>query len=346
MSTLQPILLISRSHPALPTTSKLAGGQLLIVRIPYADEQRYIQAAIKRVAGSAFRIIQIENRPTFVPYVRRAFPRTPIVLSLHSLTFMSRLSTTRAQQIVKQTNRVVSVSSFLTDEMKRRFPHDAKKFKTAQPGVNLKTFRPQSRQFKQQLRRSWGVDGTFNILFVGRIVHGKGLHTLVKAVALLKQRYRDVRLIAIGSSWPGISKQTPYMRRIRQLSMRLGVPILFTGYIPPKRIAALYHLGDVLVCPSIYREGFGLVNTEAMASGIPVIASARGGIRKMIKHGESGFLVGAYQSPRTFAKRLAQLKQSPELAKRLAAGGRQRVIEEFGWDDRVKRLLKQYRSIR
>lgn len=344
MSHLHSVKLISRSHKKLPAVSKLEGGRLKIVRIPSAGRYRYIQAAMRKVKGDSFNIIQVENRPTFVPFVRRQFPRTPIVLSLHSLTFMSHLSDKRAKQIVKQTNRVTSVSSFLTAAMKRRFPGSAYKFNTARLGVNMTTFRPRSRAFKQQLRRKWGVSGTFNILFVGRIVYGKGLHTLVKAVALLKKKHRNVRLIVIGSSWPGVSAQTPYMRRIRQMSRKMGVPIRFTGYIPPARIATMYHLGDVLVCPSLFREGFGMVNTEAMASGIPVVASSRGGIRKIIQNGKSGFLVNAYGSPKAFADRLSQLKASPALAKRIAAGGRQRAMNHYSWNHTVKQLLQQYQK--
>ncbi|MGE5703280.1 MAG: glycosyltransferase, partial [Clostridia bacterium] len=95
-----------------------------------------------------------------------------------------------------------------------------------------------------------------------------------------------------------------------------------------------------------YREGFSMVNTEAMASGIPVIASSRGGIRNIIRHGKSGLLVNAYTSPLAFAKRLAQLKASPALAQRLAAGGRSRALAAYSWSNRVQRLMQLYQAIR
>lgn len=340
------VVLVSRSHPRLPSVSKQNGGRLKIVRVSAPNRYSYIKKALQNVKRQTFNVIQVENRPTFVPHVRRVFKGIPIMLSLHSLTFMSHLSQKRAQAILKQTNGVTSVSKFLKHAMKHRFPKHAKKFRTAQLGVNTDRFHPRSPQFKQQLRKQWGVSGTYNVLFVGRMVHGKGLHTLVKAVALLKKHFPKVRLIAIGSSWPGVRSQSPYMKRVRQLSKSLGVPIRFTGYIPPARVARLYHLGDVLVCPSIYREGFAMVNTEAMASGIPVVASRRGGITKIITHGKSGFLVSAYTSPKAFASRLIQLKRSPSLAKKLAAGGRRRVVRSFSWSKTVKRLLKHYRKIR
>jgi len=345
LSRMHSVVIISRSHRRLPSVSSLNGGRLKIIRISASSRNNFMKKALQRVKGSTFHIIQIENRPTFVPHVRRVFGHTPIILSLHSLTFMSQLSNLRAKSILKLTNGVTTVSPFLTGALKRRFPAYGYKFRTAKLGVDTGKFRPRSHAFKQRLRKKWGVSGTYNVLFVGRMVYGKGLHTLVKAVARIKRQYSNVRLIAIGSSWPGVRAYSPYIRRVHQLSKQLNVPIRFTGYIPPARIANLFHLADVFVCPSLYQEGFAMVNTEAMASSIPVIASRRGGIKRIIKHGKSGFLVSAYRSPKAFAKRLIQLKKSPSLSKKLASGGRRRVVKEFSWSNTVNQLLSQYRKI-
>jgi spore coat protein SA len=341
MARTDQIVLLSRAHRSLPSISRMVNGNLKIVRVPGGNRLSYIRAALRKVAGQSFDVIQIENRPTFVPHVRRQFPRTPIILSLHSLTFMSALSNARANQILRQVNGVTSVVSFVTQTMKRRFPLHAHKFRTAILGVDTDKFRPRSATYKQQLRRQWGVAGTFNVLFVGRIVRMKGLHTLVRAVAMLKRRYSGVRLIAVGASWPGVRRQTPYMRSVRLLAQRLGVPIRFTGYIPPAHVHKMYHLGDVFVCPTLFREGFATVNSEAMASGVPVVASNRGGIREVVVHGNSGLLVKNYTSPAAFVQAIARIKTNPGFAKRLAINGRLRVVSRFSWHSTVRRLKSQ-----
>ncbi len=346
MAKTDRVTIISRAHPRLPRVSRLQEGRLTIIRIPFGKRFPYIRAALRQVKGQSFDLIQVENRPTFVPHVRASFPRTPIVLSLHSLTFMSLLSRERANWILRQVDGVTSVGSFVTETMKKRYPRHANKFRTANLGVDTNTFRPRPEAFKQALRRRWGVDGTYNVLFVGRIVKMKGLHTLVRAVAMVKRKYPRTRLVAVGASWPGVRRQTPYMRHVRSLSRRLGVPIRFTGYIPPARVHLMYHLGDVFVCPTLYREGFAAVNSEAMASEIPVIASRRGGITEVVKHGESGWLIAACQSPRAFADAILKLKASPELAKKLASGGRKRVKAIFSWNRTVEKLKRHYRIIR
>ncbi|MFD2086047.1 MULTISPECIES: glycosyltransferase family 4 protein [Brevibacillus] len=344
MANQDSVTIISRAHPRLPGTSHF--GRLKIVRIPQRNRLSYIRAALRRVRGQSFDIIQIENRPTFVPIVRAAFPRTPIVLSLHSLTFMSQLSHSRANAILSQVKGVTSVVSFVSQTMRKRYPRHAYKFKTAILGVDTSKFRPRTLAYKQALRKRWGVGHRYNVLFVGRIVPMKGLHTLVRAVAILKKRYPSMGIVAVGASWPGVRKQTAYMRKVRQLSQRLNVPIRFTGYLPPSQIHKMYHLGDVFVCPTQYREGFATVNSEAMASGIPVVASKRGGISEVVNNGSSGLLVRNYLSPRAFAHAIARVKSSPSLARRLAYGGRQRVKARFSWYSTVSKLRGQYRAIK
>jgi spore coat protein SA len=339
------VTILCRAHRRLPLESTLTGGAGKIVRINQAGRSSYLMAALRKVRGKHFDLIQIENRPSFVTHVARAFPQTPIVLSLHSLTYMSLLSREQADSILSRVRAVVSVSSFVTQTMKRRFPKYRRKFFTNRNGVDTDAFRPQPASMKQKLRLKWGVPGSCNILFVGRIVHGKGLHTLVRAVAQLKRRYPKVRLVAVGSSWPGVQRQTAYMRKVGSLSKQLNVPIRFTGYLPPDKMADAYHLGDVVVCPSLLREGLPLVSLEAMSSGVPIVASSRGGNREAVAHGRSGLLVKAYANPAAYARAIDRILSSPAVYRKLASGGRYRVLTKFSWDRTVSGLLRIYRRI-
>lgn len=345
MAHTDQVTILSRSHPRLPRVSPLTGGQSRIIRVGYHKRLQYIQAALKLVQRNRFDVIQIENRPSFVPYVRKAFPHTPIVLSLHSLTFMSQLTNARANQILRQVNGVTTVSKFVTQWMKNRYPQHAQKFRTAISGVETDLFRPRPVSFKQSVRQRWKLANQYNILFVGRIIPGKGLHTLVRAVALLRKRYPDMAVVAVGASWPGVQKLTAYMRQIVLLCQQLKVPIRFTGYLPPGRVATAYHLGDVFVCPSMFREGLTLVSLEAMASGIPVIASKRGGIQEAIVQGKTGLLVSDFRSPAAFAREIEKIRRSPMLARSLSAAGLRRVRTAFSWDRTVQQLKNHYQSL-
>ena len=343
MARTDSVRMISVSHPRLPTVSRLQGGRYTIHRIPYANRRKaYLRAAVRKAKTLSFDILQIENRPTFVAAFRKAFPEAKIVLSLHSLTFMSRLTKKEAYRVLRQTDAVVTVVSFLAESMRKKYPKYAHKFHSAILGVDTDQFRPRTEQYRRKLRRKWKVDGGFNVLFVGRIVPKKGLHTLVRAVAEVKRSVPRTRLIAVGASWPGRRQETPYMRKVRRLSARLKVPIRFTGYIPPAKVHQAYALGDVFVCPTMYKEGFATVNSEAMASGVPVIASDRGGIREVIVHERTGLLVKAYRSPRAFAGAILRLRREPEAARRLADAARRTAEERLSWNRTVETLRAYY----
>lgn len=345
MAKTDSVTIISRAHPRLPAYSVGAKGRLRIIRIKTGNPKRYIKAAMRKVKRMRFHMIQIENRPTFVPAVRKQFPKTPINISLHSLHFLSKLPAKRADSILRRTNGITSVVGFVTKTMKKRYPRHRNKFRTAMLGVDTRQFKPLGRAKKTRLRKRWGVHGRYNLLFVGRIVPKKGLHTLVKAAAKLKKRYPRIQIVAVGASWPGVKKSTPYMNRVRRLSRRVGVKIKFTGYIPPAHMPKMYHLGDIFVCPTQFREGFATVNSEAMASGIPTVASKRGGIVEVIKHGQSGILVSAYKSSAAFSRAIGWVMRSPGLRKRIVRGARLRAVRKFSWARTVRALKAHYKKV-
>jgi spore coat protein SA len=346
MAETERVTIISRAHHRLPARSVSRGGRLTIVRLRHAKRREYVRAAMRYAKGREFSVIQIENRPTFVPFVRKSFPNTPIVLSLHSLTFMSLLSRRTAHSVLGRVDGVTTVVSFVTETMKTRYPAHAHKFRTAILGVDGDAFRPRAESYKRRVRRKWGVEHGKNLLFVGRIIRMKGLDTLVRAAALLRRRGADVRVIAVGARWPGVRRETADMRQVRRVADARGVPICFTGYVPPSELPEMFHLGDVFVCPSRFREGFATVNSEAMASGIPVVASRRGGIPEVVEHEKSGLLVERYRSGAAFADAIERVLSSPRVARRLGEGGRRRAVRHFSWYRTVDLLRKHYRSLR
>ncbi|WP_223830128.1 glycosyltransferase family 4 protein [Paenibacillus arenilitoris] len=344
MARTEQVTLVSCTHPKLPASSAAAGKKPAYVRFPYPSGTKYIDAVMAKLAKQKFDIVQIDNRPAFLPAIRKAFPKTPIILSLHSLHFLSQLSSKRGNEVLQHANGVTCVVSALADTFKAKYPAHAAKFKPILLGVDTAKFKPQSKAYKAKIRKKYGVADSYNLLFVGRIIPRKGLHTLVKAAAELRKDNPKVTIVAVGASWPGVKKETPYIRKVRLLAKELNVPIHFTGYISPDKVHEVYHLADIFVCPTEFKEGFACVNSEAMASGIPLVASARGGILEVVKHESSGLLVKAYKKPSAFAEAMARIMKDAALAAKLAKGGRARVVKHFSWNGTVKNLKAYYRS--
>ena len=116
----------------------------------------------------------------------------------------------------------------------------------------------------------------------------------------------------------------------------------YIGKIPHAKIHKLYHLADCFVCPSQKHEAFGLVNIEAMASGVPVIASRNGGIQEIVNHGHNGYLVTQYHRPEGFADYLLKLAQNKRLRENLANSGRADVLQQFTWNQTAAKLSALY----
>jgi starch synthase len=122
-------------------------------------------------------------------------------------------------------------------------------------------------------------------------------------------------------------------------------------------LAQLFNRATVFCCPSVY-EPFGLVNLEAMACGLPVVASAVGGIPEVVADGRTGILVplepagrgrAEPRDPLAFATALAEaltlVVSDPVLARRLGEAGRQRVIDRFSWRVTAEQTVALYQSL-
>lgn len=122
-----------------------------------------------------------------------------------------------------------------------------------------------------------------HIVFVGRLVPGKGVNVLVEAVAELVRGGSRVRLTIAGDG--------PERERLEKLASSLGLEPSFVGAIAPDAVSALLRQATVVAVPSVVDEGLGLVALEAMAQGALVVASAAGGLAETIVDGETGRLV-------------------------------------------------------
>jgi glycosyltransferase involved in cell wall biosynthesis len=167
------------------------------------------------------------------------------------------------------------------------------------------------------------------VYYVGRVVYEKGVHLLVQAMTrLLAQRPR-VKLVVAGT---GDSLNT-----VRQLAITLGIEdhCFFTGFIPDGVRDRLFRVSDVGAFPSLY-EPFGIVALEAMAAHLPVVASAVGGLREVLKHAENSIMVYPNDVDSLVWGILHTLAE-PAWAKQRADNAYRLVVEDYNWD-RIARL--------
>jgi glycosyltransferase involved in cell wall biosynthesis len=121
----------------------------------------------------------------------------------------------------------------------------------------------------------------------------------------------------------------------------LGQRVRFEGMVANDAITALYAHAGLFVFPSIWQEPFGLPLIEAMAAGLPVIATVSGAFPEIVQHGVTGLLVER-GNPETLAKAIDRLLVDPSLRLRMGTAGRARIAELFTWDRSVARLVELY----
>ena len=178
------------------------------------------------------------------------------------------------------------------------------------------------------------------ILFVGRIQPLKGPDIAIRALDALGRD--DARLLIVGgaSGRDGDAE----LERAHQLvdELALGDQVEFVPPQPHHILSTYYRAADVVVVPS-RSESFGLVALEAAACGIPVVASAVGGLLSLVDHGETGFLV-PQRDPVLFAKAIGRLLDEPLLAASMSQAAAARA-QRYTWGFAAARLRRLYTDL-
>lgn len=174
---------------------------------------------------------------------------------------------------VKSVNFIVAISEYVKHSCMDSFSINANKLVVIYNGVDTTKFSCNIGRKPHQ---------KMELLYVGRIIENKGIHILIQAMALLVKEI-PVHLTIVGDG--SYMDEVKYL--IKRLNLEDAVDLLGVRLDIPK----IMRSADYFIHPAIWNEGFGITLIEAMASGLPCIASARGAIPEIVKDGENGFLL-------------------------------------------------------
>ena len=218
-------------------------------------------------------------------------------------------------EVIARAGCVVASTPAEAAELIEHYAADPERLCVSPPGVDHEVFSPGP---QEPARRALGLAPGPLLLYVGRIQPLKGLDVAIDAFSALAADRPDARLLVLGGPSGPDGEAELARARARAASSGFGDRVEFRGPVAHHEVAVAYRAADVLVVPS-RSESFGLVAAEAQSCGLPVVASAVGGLAHAVADGESGYLVSGWD-PNDFAAAVARVLDDPDTAAALSDG--------------------------
>jgi starch synthase len=291
----------------------------------------------------------------------------PHVVTAHSLEPMRpwkaeqlgggyRVSSWAERTAYEAAAAVVAVSAGMREDILKSYPAlDPDRVHVVHNGIDSQLWAADRSDAAREIVRKHGVDpDRRSVVFVGRITRQKGLPYLLRACASLPD---DVQLVLCAGAPDTPEIKAEVERLMNDLRTEREGVVWIPDMLPRNEVVALLSHGTVFACPSVY-EPLGIVNLEAMACELAVVATATGGIPEVVVDGETGWLVpieqvqdgtGTPVDPARFVADLATALNEGvsdvDRARRFGQAGRQRAVESFSWASIGDRTLEVYRAV-
>lgn len=338
---------ISKKIAYLPSIQQV--NHRIDIRIAARSKEHYRREVVNKIKTLSPSILQVENRPLDALYYRSHFPKIPIILTLHSVTFIESLPTNVAIEALHSVDLIFVNSHFLKSELLRQFPGFESKIKVLYLGIEddvfIDRFSQKGKRVRNQVRKHLHLENKRVLLFAGRIIPQKGLHLVLKTMPTLIQRDPSIHLLIVGSSHYGRLLPTSYVRHILPQVRSLGSHITYLNFLPLPQVAKMYVTADAVVTPSIGKEALCLVNIEANRSGIPVITTPVGGIPEVVSHLENGFLIHPDKWDEEFVEAALTLLTNTSMNYTMGKRGQEIINNKFNWEINAQHYLETYRQL-
>jgi glycosyltransferase involved in cell wall biosynthesis len=238
------------------------------------------------------------------------------------------------REVLKEAEKIIVVSN-ATKNYVLSLGADPEKIRVLHNGVDVNRFRPLT-GVKDEMRKKLGISKDSSVvLTVRRLVYKNGIDTLIESAKVAVKKNPRLFFLVVGKG-PDFGK---VKEKIEELGMQENFRL--TGFISDEVLPFYYNVADFFVLPSKSGEGLPLVALEAMACGVPVIATNVGGISEVMKEG-SGKLVPP-NSPDSLAEAILEFSHSELSA--LKKDLRAMIEQNYSWDKNVEKLVGIYKEL-
>jgi len=334
LSRQHDITVYSIQHPTLPEQE--TRGNVKYIRVAGNVDTAYVRN-LKAVLKPEFDLIHVFNRPRYLLALSEGLPDSKFSLSLHNeMLHVGKISNELASRCIERSEFINTVSQYIADTVVRRFPAAEGKMRLVYSGVDTLKYHPgwtqEGARLKQTMKERYGLEDYRVVLYVGRLSIKKGVHVLLRAMDNVMKSHKNTALFIVGSKWYGKNDVDEYTKLISSYAENLPGPVIFTGFIPPADIPAYYSIGDLFICASQWSEPLARVHYEAMAAGLPIITTNRGGNAEVIAGYGNGIVIDEYDSSDVMAQQICNLLDNPNKSLDMGAAGRKMADERFSWE--------------
>jgi len=231
--------------------------------------------------------------------------------------------------VLKNANAVIA----LTEDMKKEMQKICNRGVPVIPnGIDLEKFG--DLPTKEAIRGRLGLNNSDSVIvFVGSLRPVKGVKYLIQAMDIVRQKDTNARLMLVGDG-----EERDYLRSVVS-ELHLGRYVTFVGEVTNDDVPQYMIASDVFALPSL-SEGFPVVSLEAMASGLPIVATKIGGLPEIIEDGRNGFLVKPREA-KEIAEKVLHLLGDDDLRKRISENNKEKA-KSYSWKSIVQRLEEIY----
>jgi glycosyltransferase involved in cell wall biosynthesis len=369
---------------SVPPSDRLAAkakekySKLFPVSLPASSSAWLFRAFGRQVAEDLQRqpcdVIQVQHSAQYLEVLRAFNPNAKIVLQLHAEWF-SQNRPEILEQRLRYVDLVTAVSDYITEKTRRQFPMIAGRCQTISNAID-------AAEFARERRCDLAPRREKRILYAGAVSPHKGLHVLLDAFSIVEQQYPEVRMDVVGSqsNYPlaenfelrdreliesvyrfytydwipklkaKLSLAPPeagsYLAHLKQrLSLKASKKVAFRGFVPRPELINFYYNADIFAFAPIWDEGFGIPPVEAMAAGVPVVATRSGAVPEMVRDQETGLLVRK-NDPDALAASILKLLCDDDMREKMGRAARLWVHQHFTWDRVAERMYQCYTDLR
>ena len=312
----------------------------------------YVLEIIEQIKEVQPDIIEVMNRPWFLPILRKRLGPDVKMILHHFNNYLMEMSPGKAKKYLDLMDGFIGCSDFTVNaEVAQRFPELKNKCYSVSNGVDPAVFDPASlnKDSLGKLREKYGIkSGDIIILYVGRLSKDKGAGELLDAVKILVSNLgmRSVKLMIVGSSFfGGKTKVTPFIKELQNSAKDISGNIIFTGFINRSEMPNIYGLANIVAVPSIVMDASPSVCYEASSMALPLVATKRGGIPEIVLDGKTGLIVNDPEDIDDLAEKLLFFVKNPYEAKEFGWRGRLLMQKQYTWEVVAGKIEEVYGKV-